>query len=141
MTGEELRVIRKGMGLSQHELAERLGVSRKTVSEWEKVGSVDTRTELAVRQLAEQFRSIHDYFRVEVSKDGRYLVVRSSLREEPHQNAMAYFYGLTRLYGVFARRDHAYRWMGALERCPQPRDTRDLAKERERDINLRSRAA
>lgn len=141
MTGSELRVVRKGMGLNQLELAERLGVSRKTVGEWERGTLIDKRTVLAVRQLAEKFRSLHDYFKVEPGKDGRYLVIRSNMREEPRQNAMAYFYSLTRLYGVFKRRDHAYRWMAALGRCDEPRDTRTLAKDRQKETELRDAAA
>ena len=121
MDADQLRKIRKGMGLSQFELAERLGVSRKTVSEWERGAVIERRTILAIEQLATKYRSLHDYFKVETAKDGRYLVVRSNLREEPRPNAMAYFYGLTKLYGIFNRRDHAYRWLGALERAPEPR--------------------
>lgn len=131
MTGAELKMIRKGMGLGQHELAERLGVSRKSVSEWERGAPIDKRTTLAIRDLARSYRLYHDYYKVETARDGRYIVVRSLMREEPRLNAMAYFYGLTRLYGIFKRRDHAYRWAGALTRCEQPRDTRELGKERE----------
>ena len=130
MTGDELKVARKGMGLGQHELAEKLGVSRKSVSEWERGSPIDKRTEMALRDLSRSYRLYHDYYKVENAKDGRYLVVRSLMREEPRMNALAYFYGLTRLYGIFERRDHAYRWAGALTRCDQPRDTRALASER-----------
>lgn len=36
MTGEELRKWRKGIGLSQSEVAERLGLKQNTVSRWER---------------------------------------------------------------------------------------------------------
>ena len=36
MTGEELRRIRKGLGLTQVQLAERLGVTSTSVARWER---------------------------------------------------------------------------------------------------------
>lgn len=35
MDGKQLRIWRKGQGLTQQELAERLGVARPTVNRWE----------------------------------------------------------------------------------------------------------
>lgn len=35
MTGKELRKRRKGLGMTQHELADEIGVASETVSRWE----------------------------------------------------------------------------------------------------------
>ena len=53
MTGAEMREVRQRAGLTQAALAERLGLSRKSINEAEGLGHgfVDRRTELAVRAL------------------------------------------------------------------------------------------
>lgn len=62
--GERLQVLRGGAGLSQEELAERLGVSRQAVSKWELDKTVpDVRYIVA---LSELFRVSTDYLLKEV---------------------------------------------------------------------------
>lgn len=54
MDAQLLRTIRTGMGVTQGQLANAIGVSRKTINEMELGKSrVDTRTELAVLYLDE----------------------------------------------------------------------------------------
>lgn len=51
MTGEGLREARKAAGLSQAELAEKIGMSRETVGQMERgQAPIEVRTELAIKQ-------------------------------------------------------------------------------------------
>ncbi|MCG8441612.1 MAG: helix-turn-helix domain-containing protein [Caulobacterales bacterium] len=49
MTGSEFMRARKMLGLSQKQLADRLGVSRWTISEWERSDAVQLMAEKALR--------------------------------------------------------------------------------------------
>lgn len=52
MTGDEFKSIYKGLNLTQTEMAEKLGVSRGTISDWSRGAVViDRRTALAARQV------------------------------------------------------------------------------------------
>lgn len=53
MLGERLYTLRKGLGLSQEQLAERIGVSRQTISKWE--GGLSTPDLEKLMALAECF--------------------------------------------------------------------------------------
>lgn len=52
--GAEVSSIRKGLGLSQVEFAEIMGVSQGTVSRWERGQNVQERTLFAIRWMQEQ---------------------------------------------------------------------------------------
>lgn len=52
MQADELKAIRKALGMSQDELGAELGISRKTIIRLEAGEEIDRRTELAVRYLA-----------------------------------------------------------------------------------------
>ena len=53
MTGDEMRELRAAAGYTQAELADRVGLSRKTINEAETLGHhhVERRTEVAVRAI------------------------------------------------------------------------------------------
>ena len=53
MTGAEMRDLRKAAGLTQAELADQVGLSRKSINEAEALGDrfVERRTEIAVRAI------------------------------------------------------------------------------------------
>lgn len=55
MTGEEVRAIRKRLGLTQQELADKVGVARASVARWE-IGAMGIRESAArlLRMLAKQ---------------------------------------------------------------------------------------
>ncbi|MGN5374571.1 helix-turn-helix domain-containing protein [Sphingomonas hankookensis] len=53
MQADELRDLRKGLGMGQQELADAIGMSRKLVSEMERSAApIERRTALAVRYVA-----------------------------------------------------------------------------------------
>ncbi|MGT2513915.1 helix-turn-helix transcriptional regulator [Sphingomonas panni] len=53
MQADDLRDLRKGLGMSQQELADKIGMSRKAISEMERAAApIERRTELAVRYVA-----------------------------------------------------------------------------------------
>jgi len=55
MQADELRDLRKALGLSQQELADTIGMSRKAISEMERAAApIERRTELSMRYLALQ---------------------------------------------------------------------------------------
>ena len=60
MYGEKIKAKRKAMGLSQDDLAEKLGVTRQAVSKWETDRAQPTMTNL--RELAEVFSVDMTYF-------------------------------------------------------------------------------
>ena len=60
MYGEKIKAKRKAMGLSQDDLAEKLGVTRQAVSKWETDRAQPTMTNL--RELAEVFSMDMAYF-------------------------------------------------------------------------------
>ena len=60
MYGEKIKAKRKAMGLSQEDLAEKLGVTRQAVSKWEMDRAQPTMTNL--RELAEVFSVNMAYF-------------------------------------------------------------------------------
>ena len=131
MDGIELRAIRKSIAMTQHELADALGVSRKTVIGWEAATApLDKGVELQVREVAGQIRVVENRFWVDETIDGSYAVVRRRIRDLPLKWAAAYIHGETSLYGVFPRRDQAYRWCSALQGSADPRNTRRLLKQR-----------
>jgi DNA-binding XRE family transcriptional regulator len=52
MQGKDLKELRAALGLTQEQFSAELGVSRKTINEWETDrGRIDRRSELAVRQV------------------------------------------------------------------------------------------
>jgi DNA-binding transcriptional regulator YiaG len=54
MTGDEIRRLRERLGLSQEQLAKKLGVHRNTVIKWEVKGNFTIESEQALKRLAEQ---------------------------------------------------------------------------------------
>ena len=68
MIGEEVRTLRRRIGMSQAEFAEAIGISRETVGRLERGGEeIDRRTELAIRFVVEKgpegeksLRGIHE---------------------------------------------------------------------------------
>lgn len=126
-----MRAIRKKIALTQYELAERLSVSRKTVVGWEALDEeLDQGVALQLLEVAGQIRVIENSFWVERTIEGSYAVVRRRIRNLPSTWAASYTHGELMLYGVFKRRDHAYRWCVALQNTADPRNTRKLIKER-----------
>lgn len=134
MTGNEMRALRKGMALTQQGLATQLGVSRKTINELEGNAEVDARTALAVRALADRIKLLEDTFWVQRTKNGTSAVVRRTVREYPHAQAMFFSRSELMLYGEFSRRDHAYRWCAALRLSDKPRNTQQLIRQREAEF-------
>jgi transcriptional regulator with XRE-family HTH domain len=133
MQGSELKALRKATGLSQAELADAVGLTSTYVGMMEREQkAIEPRTEAAARFLL-------DRFWVGQAKDGRYTVARKTVRELPHDTAMFYSLSELMLYGVFGRRDHAYRWAAALRQSKSPRNTRKLLRERAADARRRSR--
>lgn len=130
MTGEEMRATRKRMAMTQHEMAERLAVSRKTVVAWEASPMIDKGIELRILELAGQIRVLTNSFRVEPTIRNTYAVVHRRNRQMPHQTAMFWSLGETKLMGEFSRRADAYRWCSALQGTANPRNTRKLLRER-----------
>lgn len=131
MTGTEMRAIRKQIALTQYELAERLGVSRKTIVGWEASDQpLDQGVDLQMFRLTGQIRVIENTFRVEPTNVNWYMVVRRRVVNLPTTRAASFTRGESMLYGVFKRRDHAYRWCAALQELADPRYTRKLTKER-----------
>lgn len=125
MIGSELRAIRKQMGLTQHELSERLGVTRKTLIGWEATQSdIDKGVSLRVREIAGQVRLVERKFWVEQFAQTYAVIGRRILGHGMQIN------GATILYGTFNRRDHAYRWCTALTETADTRVTRKLHRER-----------
>lgn len=130
MTGEEMRIIRKRMAMTQYEMAERLGVSRKTVVGWEASTVIDKGIELRVFELSGHIRVLTNTFRVEPTIRNTYAVVHRRNRQMPHRTAMFYSQGEAMLMGEFSRRADAYRWCSALQGATNPRNTRQLQRER-----------
>jgi DNA-binding XRE family transcriptional regulator len=129
------------MAMTQSELANRLGMSRKTIVEMEGARApIEKRTAVAVNRLAQQVHLREDVFWVEQARDGQYAVVRRTVRELPHSQAMFYMNSTLMLYGVFARRDHAYRWAAALQLADNPRNTQSLIRDRNAEAARRSAA-
>lgn len=126
MIGNELRATRKQLGLTQHELAERLGVTRKTLIGWEATeAEIDKGVEFKLLDIAGNIRLIERKFWVDPTVSNTYAVVGRRILGRGLQ-----INGMTVLYGVFARRDHAYRWCAALQESADPRITRALRRER-----------
>lgn len=125
MRGNEIRELRRNGGMSQAELGRDLGLTPTFVGMMERgVKAVESRTDLAVRYLLDQYC-------VDRAKDGRYFVARRTMREKPSAQALACFHSETMLYGLFNRRDHAYRWVAALRSSKLPaRATRSVLRER-----------
>lgn len=138
MLPEEMRALRKGMAMTQVNFALELGMSRKSIVEMEGgKAPIETRTAIALRRLARQIRLVEDTFWVERTPRGEYAVARKTVREHPHAQAMFYLKSNLILYGLFARRDHAYRWAAALRIANNPRNTRKLQLERAAEVRLR----
>lgn len=133
MTGEEIKAIRKGTGLSQEGIGNQLGVSRKTVNEMENGATIDRRTELAMQALARKIKLISDVFWVEDSVRNTHVVVRRTVREYDKPNALYSGHSELILYGEFEHRLHAERWRGALSRSDNPRNSRKLLRQRAAD--------
>lgn len=70
MYGEKIKAKRKAMGLSQEDLAAKLGVTRQAVSKWEMDRTQPTMTNL--RELAQVF-----------SVDMAYFIVKDDSKKEP----------------------------------------------------------
>lgn len=129
-----MRALRKKIALTQFELGQRLGVSRKTIVGWEaSEDPLDDRIALQVRNAAGQVRVIEHEFRVDTTITGTYAVVRQRVLALPVEWAAGYVSGDTMLFGEFKRRDHAYRWSAALQRTADPRNTRSLIKKRAKE--------
>ncbi|GAA0638332.1 hypothetical protein GCM10009101_07010 [Brevundimonas lenta] len=129
-----MRAIRKTIAMTQLEMAERLGVSRKTIVAWE--GSVEPLAEgvaLQVLDVAGQIRVLTNTFRVEPTMHSTYAVVHRRHRQMPHQSAMYYTHSEAMLMGEFRRRTDAYRWCNALQLTANPRNTRELLRQRRRE--------
>ena len=76
MDGLEMRTRRQALALTQHELAERLGVSRKTVAVWEGCsGPLDRGVVLQILEVCGRIRLLTNVFGVEITKLGDYAVV------------------------------------------------------------------
>ena len=133
MTGEEIKAIRKGTGLSQEGIGNQLGISRKTVNEMENGTTIDRRTELAMQALARKIKLISDVFWVEDSVRNTHVVVRRTVREYDKPNALYSGHSELILYGEFEHRLHAERWRGALSRSDNPRNSRKLLRQRAAD--------
>lgn len=138
MQGDELKARRKALGLSQKELADAIGMSRKSVGEMERGDApIEQRTAMATRLLYDRY----DVQRVEAGEHaGWYMVVRRTLQNTGRPDAIASLHGSTVLYGLFRRRDHAYRWINALRSTNlQPRFSRDVRRLRKADGTLRTK--
>lgn len=121
-----LKDLRTLAGASQAKVAEAVGLSRETVNQMEGGRApVEKRTELAIRHL-------YDRYRVMRVPDGRYAVVRRTVRSLPSDTAIASLISDSILYGLFARRDHAYRWVAALRQSTRPRMTQAERREKAR---------
>jgi DNA-binding XRE family transcriptional regulator len=127
MTGNDMRAIRKSIALTQHELAERLGVTRKTLIGWEATeGEIDEGVALQVRKVVGAIRLVEHTFWVGPTIRNTYAVVGRRILGMGGQ-----INGATMLYGEFGRRDHAYRWCASLRSSNvDPRITRKLRRER-----------
>jgi transcriptional regulator with XRE-family HTH domain len=64
MTGKELRVNRNLMDLNQGQLADKLGVSRVTISNWERIGDVQI-----PRNSVALIMSVFPHFKEKVTSD------------------------------------------------------------------------
>lgn len=136
MQGFELKAIRKELAMSQAAFAKALGVSRVLVNQMEREEAPITgRTETAAATLVDRVRLVSDTYSVDRAETtGEYLVVRRTLRERYSERALYSGQGETWLYGKFDRRDHAYRWAAALQRANDPRNTRKLTRERQKEM-------
>lgn len=132
-----MRAMRKNIAMTQHELAERLGVTRKTVIGWEAAeGEVDEGVALQVRNVVGGVRLIEHNFWVEPTIRNTYAVVGRRI-----QGMGGQINGATLLYGEFNRRDHAYRWCAALRASNvDPNITRKLRRERREQYAARDAA-
>ena len=136
MNGLDLRAARKKAAMTQHELAEALDVSRKTVISWEQSDKdLDEGVTLKALKAIGSIRLLEDTYRVETTQAGDYAVVGRRVRDLPSRDAMVWLHSELRLFGVFKRRDHAYRWQAALVASADPRDTRKLARERLAEVS------
>lgn len=126
MNGNELRAVRKKIGLTQHELSERLGVTRKTLIGWEALETdIDNGVALQVQEIAGSIRLVERTFWVSDTINNTYAVVGRRILGYGMR-----IDGSTILYGEFTRRDHAYRWCAALQATANPRITRNLHRDR-----------
>lgn len=133
MQGEELKALRKASGRTQGELAEAIGLTSTYVGMMERgVAPIEPRTAAATRYLLDQFW-------VGRAKDGRWFVARRTMRELPSDVAMSYLHSELMLYGIFPRRDQAYRWAFALRQSARPRNTRSLLRARQAEQGLRKK--
>jgi DNA-binding XRE family transcriptional regulator len=135
MMSDEMKAIRRGTGLSQEGIANKLGISRKTVNEMENGAPIDRRTELAMQTLARTIKLISDVYYVEDSIRNTYLVVRRTLREYDSAYALYSGHSELMLYGEFNRRGHAERWWKNLNLSNNPRNTRKLLRERKAEFD------
>lgn len=121
-----MRATRKQIALTQHELAQRLGVTRKTILGWEaSEDPLDEGVSLQVMKIVGRIRLIEDSFWVAPTIRNSYAVARRRI-----QGMGGQINGVTMLMGEFTRRDHAYRWCVALQNTSDPRITQKLRKER-----------
>lgn len=121
-----MRALRKQIAMTQHELGERLGVTRKTILGWEASDDpIDEGVSLQMMKLVGRIRLVEDRFWVDPTIRNTYAVVRRRIQGMGMQ-----INGLTMLMGEFPRRDHAYRWCMALQNTADPRVTQKLRKER-----------
>jgi Predicted transcriptional regulators len=141
MQQNELKAARKSLAMSQAEFAERIGVSRVLVGQMERGDApITDRTSTAVEMLLAKIKIISDVFSVRENPQGGYVVVRGTQFEHDHPTAMYWGQSRLLLYGVFSRRDHAYRWATALKTSDSPRNTRRLLREREADARAREQS-
>lgn len=135
MQPDELRALRQDIGITQSGFAAALGLSRKSVVEMEAGrAKIEDRTVIAARMLAEQRRLVSDEYRVQPTKDGRYMVTRSTIVRYRQPAGSARLSGTAVLFGVFHRRDHAYRWATACARSEDARATRAVERQRHADL-------
>ena len=88
MYGEKIKAKRKTMGLSQEDLAEKLGVTRQAVSKWETDQARPTMTNL--RELAEVF-----------SVDMAYFIGEDDSKKEPSPLSSSFISILAYAIGLF----------------------------------------
>jgi transcriptional regulator with XRE-family HTH domain len=74
MTPEELKALRASLGLTQDELAEKVGVARNTINRWE----------MGIRSIPEPVARLMNYLTKEVKADTQIKTRRPRRRQAKH---------------------------------------------------------